>query len=157
MGNPALQRQFYKEQVRIPLQLKLCLGNNRLEVSLHRNEAEYSSGAVWNISLRLRPCCRTHGFGLFFRFLKLSAALCAGSQVAACSCDVTCFTMHSDFGSGWRQFWWPKNIIWCACGMHFGPLGDHRAIRGHYGAQEGGCWDPGLDLCGFRMDFGTTF
>ena len=77
--------------------------------------------------------------------------------------------------------WWPHvvgmsrvlhlTVIWGADGVSCGaqnvlfsmperPLwhpGGHRAIQGHFGAQEGRRWDPGLDFCRFRTDFGTTF
>ena len=37
-------------------------------------------------------------------FSNFSAEFCAGSLVSGCSFDVTCFTIDSDFGSGFFQF-----------------------------------------------------
>ena len=58
--------------------------------------------------LRLGPCRRALSPWCFlytlFLFPNFFAAICAGSLVAACSCDVTCFAINGDLGSGWCQF-----------------------------------------------------
>ena len=50
-----------------------------------------------------------------------------------------------------------KCVIWHVCCAHSGTLRDHRAIQGHFGAQEGRRWDPGMDFYRFRMYLGNTF
>ena len=65
--------------------------------------------------------------------------------------------IHSDSGRRYYYFWCPKRVIWQACCVHFGTLGDHRAILERLGAPEGRPWVPGLDFCRFFMEFETAF
>ena len=71
--------------------------------------------------------------------------------------DVTCFTIHSDLGRRDCQLWYPNRVNWHACCVHFGTLGNHRAIQGDFGAQERRPWGPGLDFFRFRVDFRMRF
>ena len=50
----------------------------------------------------------------------------------------------------------PKHGIWHACCVQLGTLGDHRAIQGDLGAQEGRPWGPGVGFCRFCVDLGTA-
>ena len=101
-------------------------------------------------------------FGLLFVGPRSSffAEVFAGSQVSRCSFDFTCFNNYGDFRRGCCQFWCPKRVMWHACCVHFGTLGDHRAIQGHLGAPEHQKGDLGVlawisvDVC---VDFGTHF
>jgi len=54
MGNHALQQQFYREQVRTPPQLKLCLGSNKIEILLDGNEDYYFNKITINNAKNMR-------------------------------------------------------------------------------------------------------
>ena len=54
MGNHALQQQFYREQVRTPPQLKLCLGSNKIEILLDGNEDYYFNKITINNTKNMR-------------------------------------------------------------------------------------------------------
>ena len=117
-----------------------------------RNEGVASNNCSPNTLLtilRFRPCRRPLylGLSLLGYFSNFSAEMCAASLVSRCIFYVTRFTIHADLGRGCCQFWNPKRMIWHACCIHFGTLGDHRAIQRHLGAQGGRPWGPGFDLC----------
>ena len=42
-----------------------------------------------------------------------------------------------DFVDGYCHFWYPKPVIWHACCLHFGTLGDHGTIQGHLEHKKG--------------------
>ena len=64
MGNHALQQQFYREQVRTPPQLKLCLGSNKIEILLDGNGNYYFNKITINNAKNMRGGMK--GGGMFF-------------------------------------------------------------------------------------------